>query len=95
MTLDGALISEATNLVIYGSSVGGGTPLLPNFASSGSVQVQTHDPAVPGGPGDGNITVTATYPFTPTLGAVLPDVLGNGGISTAFTMRAQVTMMAL
>jgi Flp pilus assembly protein TadG len=93
--LDAALIDDATNLVIYGNALGTGTPLLPNFASTGSIQVQTHDPAVPGGPGDGNITVTATYPFTPTLGAVLPDVLGTGGISTTFTMRAQVTMMAL
>jgi Flp pilus assembly protein TadG len=95
VTLDGALIDAATNLVIYGKTTAGGTPLLQNFSSGGSVQVQQHDPAVPGGPGEGNITVTATYPFTPTLGAVMPDVLGDGGISTAFTMRAQVTMMAL
>jgi len=95
VTLDAALIGEATNLVIYGKTAAGGTPLLPNFASDGNIQIQKNDPAVPGGPGEGNITVTATYPFTPTLGAVLPDVLGDGGISTAFTMRAQVTMMAL
>ena len=95
VSLDAMVIGEATNLVIYGNTTGGTTQLLPNFASTGSIQIQTHDPLVPGGPGDGNITVIATYPFTPTLGAVLPNVLGTGGISTAFTMRAQVTMMAL
>ena len=84
--IDAALIQNATNLVAHGNVAGTGVTLLKN-TSPGTVTVVDE--------GDGIISVTASYPYTPMLGNVLPDMLGNGGIATAFTMRAQATMKAL
>ena len=84
--IDAALIQDAGNLVAHGNVAGTGTTLLKNTAP-GTVTVVDE--------GDGIVSVTASYPYTPMLGNVLPDVMGNGGISTVFTMRAQVTMKAL
>ena len=84
--IDAALIQNAANLVAHGNVAGTGATLLKN-TSPGTVTVVDE--------GDGVISVTASYPYTPMLGNVLPDVMSNGGISTTFTMRAQVTMKAL
>jgi Flp pilus assembly protein TadG len=86
VVIDADLIQEAANLVAHGNVTGTGATLLKN-TSPGTVTVVDE--------GDGIISVTASYPYTPMLGNVLPDVMGNGGISTTFTMRAQVTMKAL
>ena len=84
--IDAALIQNAANLVAHGNVAGTGATLLKDTAP-GIVTVVDE--------GDGIISVTASYPYTPMLGNVLPDVMSNGGISTTFTMRAQVTMKAL
>ena len=84
--IDAALIQNAENLIAYGNVIGSGATLLKN-SSPGTVTVTDE--------GDGIISVTASYPYTPMLGNVLPDVMNNGGVATVFTMNAQATMKAL
>ena len=83
--LDTTVISEAKNLAVYGRVGGGGTPQLPNFQVS---QVAVADV------GDDNIEVTATYPYQPMLGAVLPRFVG-GPVNLGFNMVVAVTMRAI
>ena len=44
--------------------------------------------------GSSNIRVTATYPYQPMLGAVLPGLMGNS-MNLGFTMVVAVTMRAI
>lgn len=66
----------ARNLVVYGSVDDGGSPLLRN---GGATEVSVSQF------GDYDVQVTATYPYEPLLGAVLPT----------FDMRVVVTMRAI
>jgi Flp pilus assembly protein TadG len=84
--IDASLIQAAQNLVDYGNVAGSGTTVLAD-GSLGTVFVIDQ--------GDGIISVIATYPYTPMLGSVLPSFSNAGGVSTAFTMQAQVTMKAI
>lgn len=84
--IDANLITAAKNLVEYGNAAGMGTPSI--LAGSGGTVTVTDE-------GNGVISVLASYPYSPMLGSVLPDFVGVGGITTPFTMRAQVTMKAI
>jgi Flp pilus assembly protein TadG len=79
------MIAEAKNIAVYGTVSGGSTPRLPSFQPS---QVAVADV------GNSNIEVTATYPYQPMLGAVLPGLLGSP-INLGFTMVVAVTMRAI
>ena len=83
--IDADLRQAAQNLVDYGTVTGNGARVLPD-GTTGNVTVLDE--------GDGVISVIATYPYTPMLGTVLPN-FRNGGVATAFSMRAQVTMEAI
>lgn len=84
--IDASLIQDAQNLVDHGNIAGTGATLLPG-GSPGTVSVTDQ--------GDGIISVIATYPYTPMLGNLLPDMVRGGGLTTLFTMQAQVTMKAI
>lgn len=84
--IDADLIQEAKNLVDYGNGAGMGTASI--LAGSGGTVTVTDE-------GDGVISVLASYPYSPMLGSVLPDFVGVGSISAAFTMRTKVTMKAI
>jgi len=84
--IDANLIQDAQNLVDYGNSAGSGTPTI-LAASAGTVSITDE--------GDGVISVLASYPYTPMLGSILPDFARGGGMSTVFTMHAEVTMKAI
>ncbi len=83
--IDASLIQAAENLVAYGNIAGSGATVLSD-GSLGTVTVIDQ--------GDGVISVIAVYPYTPMLGNILPNFSG-GGISTGFSMQAQVTMKAI
>jgi Flp pilus assembly protein TadG len=83
--LSGTTITQARNLAVYGHVGASGSPRLPSFQPS---QVAVADV------GGSNIRVTATYPYQPMLGAVLPGLVGNS-ISLGFTMVVAVTMRAI
>ena len=84
--IDANLIQDAQNLVDYGNAAGSGTPSILSI-SAGTVTITDE--------GDGVISVLASYPYTPMLGSILPDFARGGGISTVFTMHAEVTMKAI
>jgi len=83
--LSGTTITQAQNLAVYGHVGGTGNPRLPSLQPG---QIAVEDV------GDSNIEVTATYPYQPMLGAVLPGFLGNP-INLGFTMVVAVTMRAI
>jgi Flp pilus assembly protein TadG len=83
--LDSDLINDAKNIAVYGQVGGGGNARLPGFQTS---QVAVTNV------GGTNIRVTATYPYQPMLGAVLPGLVGNS-INLGFTMVVAVTMRAI
>ena len=80
-------VARARNLAIYGNIQGTGAPQLPSYAP-GHVQVVNA--------GGDNIRVTATYPYQPMVGPVLPSFgLGSGSTPLAFNMQIAVTMRAI
>jgi len=83
--LSGTTITQAKNLAVYGHVNGTGNPRLPSLQPS---QIAVADV------GGTNIEVTATYPYQPMLGVVLPGLLGNS-INLGFTMVVAVTMRAI
>lgn len=84
--IDAQLISDVGHVAAYGTPTGSTTPLLPGLAPTNFAVTDE---------GGGAISVTVTYPYQPLLGAVLPQVMQSGTITSAFTMRAQVTMRAI
>lgn len=85
--LSDTVVRQAQNLAVYGNVTGTGTRVLPNFQTS---QVTVLDASA------GNIQVTATYPYQPMIGAVLPTFgLTSGSIPLSFDMRIVVTMRAV
>lgn len=84
--VDADLVQAAQNLVDYGNATGAGTPTTA-WDSAGTVTVIDE--------GDGVVTVIASYPYVPMVGNLLPDFARGGGISTVFTMHAQVTVPAI
>lgn len=84
--IDGQLITDVGNVAAFGTPVGITASVLPGLVP-GNFTVTDE--------GGGIISVTGTYAYQPLLGAVLPRLVQGGTISTAFTMRAQVTMRAI
>ncbi|MEN8132002.1 MAG: TadE/TadG family type IV pilus assembly protein [Pseudomonadota bacterium] len=83
--LDGTLVSETRNIVLYGS-IGGGTPLLQDFAP-GDIAVTQVDVI--------HVQVSASYNFTPIFNRIPTFGLGAGDIELNFPLQATVTMRAL
>lgn len=86
VNIDATLLSEARNLVVYGTTGGGGTPLLPGLAP-GNVTVTDA--------GSGNISVWVQYQYQPMLAPDIPALVGSNRVGGAFTMQTQVVMKAL
>jgi Flp pilus assembly protein TadG len=82
-----SLVTQGTNLAVFGNIAGTGTPVLPSL-NSANITV-TPDLV------DRYITVTAAYPYQPLFGAAIPTFMGGGSMSTAFTLNISVTMSAL
>lgn len=83
--LTSTVIGQARNIAVYGHVGGTGIARLPSF--------QTNQVAVVDA-GGSNIRVTATYPYQPMIGPVLPNFMG-GSIDFGFNMVVAVTMRAI
>ncbi len=87
VSLTNTVITQAKNLAVYGNVAGTGNAKLPDYQP-------THVTVVDAG--GNNIRVTASYPYQPMLGPVLPTiVMGSGPISQTFSMQVAVTMRAI
>jgi Flp pilus assembly protein TadG len=84
--IDPGLDSEIRNLIVYGDTQGGATPLVEGL-STGQVQIAVLLPDI--------IEVTATYPYSPILGFRLPSFGFGTSTSLAIDLRAAATMRAL
>ncbi len=82
-----SLVTQGTNLAVYGNIAGTGTPVLPSLNAANVITV-TPDSV------DRYITVTAAYPYQSLFGAAIPTFMG-GSLSTTFTLNISVTMSAL
>ncbi|PHQ16689.1 hypothetical protein CLH61_01550 [Marinobacter profundi] len=83
--LSSAVVQEASNLVVYGNTLGAGDPLLPGW-SAGDISVSSPDPS--------HVTVNATYNYVPLVGQI-PAFYGGEPVSMAFSMQSTVQMRAL
>jgi len=84
--IDGGLENEIRNLVVYGDTQGGTTPLVEGL-TPGQVEVSV--------PGPGLIQVAATYPYVPVMGSSIPTFGYGSPTGLAVNLRAAVTMRAL
>lgn len=87
VSLSAQTVTRAQNLAVYGNILGTGTPKLPGYQVS---QVQVVDA------GGDNVRVTATYPYQPMVGPVLPRFgFGTGPDPGPFNMQISVTLRAI
>jgi Flp pilus assembly protein TadG len=85
VNITSSLVTEVSNLVVYGSTVAG-TPRLPGLTPT-NVTLQDL--------GDGQVSVSASYAYQPLLIGGIPDLVGVGSTGGTFTMNAEVVMRAL
>lgn len=85
VSLTNAKITQTKNLAVYGNIGGTGNARLPQYQTSHVAVVDA---------GNSNIRVTATYPYQPMLGAILPGFNGDS-VSLNFNMQVAVTMRAI
>lgn len=78
--------TSTRNLAVYGNVGGTGSPRLPSFAT-GQVAVQAS--------GGTNVTVAATYPYVPMVGASLPAFGLGDPISLTINLQIVTTMRAI
>jgi Flp pilus assembly protein TadG len=86
IALPSGLQTEARNLVVYGNSIGSGSPVLPGL-TTGNVNVAL----VPGE----NITVTANYAYDSLFVSIPAFIYGSDVDTSAYTLQAAVTMRVL
>ena len=84
--LDATEINRAKNLAVFGNIQGSGVPKLPNYRTD---QVQIVDA------GGDNVRVTATYPYQPMIGPLLPGFGFGGSIPLNFNMQIAITVRAI
>jgi Flp pilus assembly protein TadG len=91
--IDSTDIAETENLVVYGNTVGSGSPRLPGLSTS-----QVTVSCLGGGtacPGVEHVVVAVQYPYQSIMSATL-SMFGYGAdLSLGFTMSTSMTMRAL
>ena len=86
LAIDGTLIGQTKNIVVYGNTAGGGNPILAGLGT-GNVDVIRLDSE--------KVQITASLPYAGILGDTLP-VFGFGSdINLGLTLQASVSMRAL
>ncbi len=86
VSITSQLSTEAANLVATGSIGGSGTPLLKGLTASNVTVTDA---------GGGYVSVSASYTYSPMLGASLPTFGLSKPISLAFPLTTTVVMRAL
>jgi hypothetical protein len=85
--LEGALVEEIRNLVVYGNPTGAGSPLLEGLAT-GDVEVSNAFAD--------EVTVSASHAYAPLWGGSIPTFgIGSSDLSIDLTLRASATMRGL
>lgn len=102
--INGALVTETRNLVLFGN-IAGSPPLLlpefdPNADSDDKLTVDCNEPAGDPNPDDcsnnDHVLVSATYRYEPIVGTFLPMFgIGSGVDFSAFDLTATAIMRAL
>lgn len=83
--LDSGLVQEASNLVVFGNTLGAGEPLLPGW-SAGDIAVSSPDAV--------HVRVQARYNYVPIIGQI-PAFYGGEPFDVTFEMNGTVQMRAL
>lgn len=78
--------TEATNLVVYGNTVGSGDPLLEGFTTD---DVTVDDPTAD------EVRVTVAYDYTPMVFTAIPGFGLFDDITLGMTLSSSVTMRAM
>ena len=82
------LVTEGTNLAVFGNIVGTPPAILPGLI--GTNITMSEDTAA------GTITVAADYPYTSLFGgSAIPTFFMGGSLSTAYRLKISTTMKAL
>lgn len=76
---------ETQNLVVYGNTLGSGTPVLPGFVIS-DVSVTSPEPL--------HVQVRVDYNYAPMVGKNLPILIGDGSISLDIPLVHTIKMRA-
>lgn len=84
--LNAQLVADTKSLVVYGTTAGTGTAVLPNL-TMGEITVTDV--------GGDIVEVRATYPYSGILGSILPAFGFGSDISTVFTLEASIRMRGL
>ena len=79
------LRDEAKNLVVYGNTLGTGSPVLPGLAPANVTVTDL---------GGNNIQISIAYTISGMLGPVVPNFFGSS-INLLHNLQASVTMRAL
>jgi len=79
------LSDEAKNLVVYGNTLGIGSPVLPGLAPANITVTDL---------GGNNIQISISYTITGMLGPAVPNFFGSS-INLLHNLQASVTMRAL
>ena len=86
VSITGAVQTATQNLVVYGSATGAGNPVLPGL-TIGDITVANL--------GNGNIRVSAAYPYNEIFTFVPGFFYGAGANTSAYNFQTEITMRAL
>jgi Flp pilus assembly protein TadG len=86
VTISAALQTQTRNVVVYGNTLGTGTPILPGLTTA---QVTVANAGLQ------NVMVTANYPYAPIFGFLPAFIYGSGVDVSGRTLRTAITMRAL
>lgn len=84
--LSSTTITQTKNLAVFGNVGGTGLRRLPQFQASQVAVINA---------GGGNVRVTATYPYQPMIGPVLPRFGHGTSTALSFNMVIAATMRAI
>jgi len=83
------LVTQGTNLAIYGNIAGTGSPILEKLDDAATTTITVSEDTVAR-----TIKVAVDYPYVPLFGNAIPTFMG-GSLSTAYHLTISTTMRAL
>ena len=86
VSINGTVVAQAQNLVVYGNTAGTGSAILPGL-TTGAVTVAS--------PGASNVSVSVAYPYGSIFVFVPGFFYGGNTATNGFSLQAAITMRAL
>ncbi len=86
VSINGTVVAQAQNLVVYGNTAGTGSAILPGL-TTGAVIVAS--------PGASNVSVSVAYPYGAIFAFVPGFFYGGNTATNGFSLQAAITMRAL